>query len=181
MLKVLLRALVFSVVCSLSAAASQASDGKEYIVKAAFMYNFVKFVEWPGALSVTTNPRVNICVIGENPFGAEARQVFAKVSSAALSLSVVEKGNWDGNTAGCHVAFISRSEESRLAGIMEQFKAKPVLTVSDIDNFAGRGGMIGFVTQENKIKLVVNTLSAANAGLRVDAQLLEIALQVIRN
>jgi hypothetical protein len=162
-----------------SAQAVKAEDGKEYLVKAAFMYNFVKFVEWPGQMSVAANPNVNICVIGTNPFGAEAQQVFAKASSGTLKLNVVERK--DGNYTGCHVAFISRSEESRLASIIAQLKGQPVLTVSDIDHFATRGGVIGFITQDNKIKLVVNTASAGAAGLRVDAQLLEIALNVIRS
>jgi len=163
----------------LAAAPGRAAEGgsKEALVKAAFLYNFVKFVEWPNGLAVSKQQRINICIIGSDPINDAARQVFARASTSELTFAVSEKKN----TEGCHVAFISHSEEGRLSDLLGALKDKPVLTVSDIDDFARRGGMIGFVTEDNKIKLVVNTSATNAAGLRVDAQLLEIALKVIRN
>lgn len=169
-----------AVILTLAAPLAQADDGKEYLVKSAFMYNFVKFVEWPGDLAVSKQANFNICVIGDNPFGSAAQEIFTRASTATLKLNVVEKGNWAGNANGCHMAFISSSEQAKMTEILGALKTKPVLTVSDIDDFAKKGGVVGFTTQDNKIKLVVNTVAATGAGLRIDAQLLEIALQVIR-
>lgn len=162
-------------------AARAEEAAKEYLVKAAFIYNFVKFVEWPGELAVAQQKEINICVIGKNPFNSQGKDVFTRASTSALKLSLTEKGGWSGSADGCHIAFISSSEEPRLAEIASALKSAPVLTVSDIDNFAERGGIIGFVTQDNKVKVAVNTKVAGGAGLRVDAQLLEIAVKVIRN
>lgn len=152
---------------------ARADDPKEYLIKAAFIYNFVKFTEWPGDLAVSKQSNLNICVVGSNPFVGGATEVFKKASTAQLKLSVVE-----GTKGTCHILFISRSEASRVDQYLNA--GGPILTVSDIEGFADRGGMIGFVLQDNKIKLVVNTKAATAAGLRIDAQLLEIALRVIR-
>lgn len=167
-------------VCTPMAAMADEAQ-KEYLVKAAFIYNFVKFVEWPGGLAVAQHPALNICVIGDNAFGAAGQEFFARASTPALRLTLVEKKSWSGSAEGCHVAFISRSEQDRLGEIMAVLKTKPILTVSEIEGFATKGGIIGFTTQDNKIKLIVNAATASAAGLRIDAQLLEIALQVIRN
>lgn len=180
----LVRKLLFflfaGVVATLPAGNARASDAsKEYLVKAAFIYNFVKFIEWPGEMAITKRKNIDICVLGDNPFVQAGPEIFGRASTAALTLTMVEKKN-GAAVEGCHVLFISRSEEGRLGEIMGMLKAKPVLTVSDIDDFVNRGGIIGFVPHDSKIKLVVNTTAAAGAGLRVDAQLLEIALQVIR-
>lgn len=152
---------------------------KEYQVKAAFIYNFVKFVEWPGALAVTKQNNINICVIGSDPFGDVGVQIFQRASTTALKLTLLDKRSASAAN-DCHIAFISRSEDGRLDEVMAALKNKPVLTVSDIDDFAKRGGMVGFISDDNKVKLVVNSTNVAAAGLRVDAQLLEIAHQVIR-
>jgi hypothetical protein len=75
--------------------------------------------------------------------------------------------------------FISASEEGRLSEILSSLKGHPVLTISDGDNFADKGVMVGFVNRDGKIKLEVNKSAAESAGLKIDSQLLEIALRVI--
>ncbi len=155
-----------------------AQETKEYLVKAAFIYNFVKFVEWPDAKAIGQRNSIDICVMGESPLSA-ASSVFKAASTAKLALSLVQENDVKAAIDHCHVVFISASEAARLGGILAALKSSPVLTVSDIDDFAEKGGMIGFVMSDSKIKVVVNTKSATTAGLRVDAQLLEIALKVI--
>jgi len=157
---------------------AQDAGSKEYFVKAAFLYNFVKFIEWPGNLAVSKISNLNICVVGDNPFDG-ATAVFKEASTDKLKLSVLEYRDWKGVPDNCHMLFISRSESGRINEIFNALQQKPVLSVSDIDHFAEKGGIIGFVLSNNKIKLVVNKKAAETAGLRVDAQLLEIALNVI--
>ncbi len=157
---------------------SRADDHKEYLVKAAFIYNFVKFVEWPGAKAISQQPRIDICVLGESQM-INAKEVFKAASTEKQTLSLVQENNPKNIAAHCHIVFISQSESGRLAEVLTTLKGQPVLTVSDINNFAEDGGMIGFVANDNKVKVEVNTHSVTTAGLRVDAQLLEIAVRVI--
>ncbi len=155
-----------------------AQETKEYLVKAAFIYNFVKFVEWPDGKAIAKQSGIDICVMGESPLMG-ASSVFKAASTAKLALSLVQENDATMAANHCHVLFISDSEAGRLREVLTVLKGSPVLTVSDIDGFADKGGMIGFVLNEGKIKVVVNTKSVSQAGMRVDAQLLEIALKVI--
>jgi hypothetical protein len=157
---------------------AQAQETKEYLVKAAFIYNFVKFVEWPGDMAIAKHGAIDICVLGESPILASS-SVFKAASTAKLSLSLMKEVSLQNVTSHCHVLFVSESENGRMGEILAALKGKPVLTVSDADTFAEQGGMVGFVMSDNKIKVVVNTKSASQSGMRVDAQLLEIALKVI--
>lgn len=157
---------------------AQAQETKEYLVKAAFIYNFVKFVEWPGEKAIAKQSGIDICVMGESQL-VTASSVFKAASTSKLALKLVQENDLRAVMGHCHVVFISDSETARLQEILAALRAAPVLTVSDIDGFAEKGGMIGFVISDGKIKVVVNTKSAAAASMRVDAQLLEIALKVI--
>lgn len=157
---------------------AHAQDDKEYLIKATFIYKFAKFVEWPAERQIGRQSVVDICVVGSSPL-MRAGAVFREASTAGLTLSLVEVNNWQNAASHCHMVFIGASEEARMPEILSSLKGKPVLTVSDIDGFVEKGGIIGFVMVDNKVKLTVNSKSAADAGLRIDAQLLEIALKVI--
>ena len=172
----------FVAVCTAGiVAASQPSgaDGnKEYLIKAAFIYNFVKFVEWPDGKAIARQSSIDICVLGDGSLES-AGAVFKAASTAKLTLSLVQEASVKKVPSHCHIVFISQSENSRFSEIMAALRGQPVLTVSDIGNFAESGGMIGFVTDDNKVKVEVNAKAITSAGLRVDAQLLEIAVKVI--
>jgi hypothetical protein len=157
---------------------ARADDSKEYLVKAAFIYNFVKFVEWPDGKAISKQNSIDICIIGDSGL-SQTSSVFKAASTAKLSLSLVEEKNPHNAPSHCHIAFIGGSEESRLDEILAALKSQPLLTVSDIDGFAEHGGMIGFTTEDNKVKLVINPKAASATGIRIDAQLLEIAAKVI--
>ena len=162
----------------MASASARADDNKEYLVKAAFIYNFIKFVEWPEDRAISKQSSINICVVGSSPLSGTG-SVFKAASTAKLTLSLVSEKNPRNIGSRCHIAFIGASEESRLSDVLAPLKDQPVLTVSDIDDFADRGGMIGFVTEDNKVKLVINPKAATATGMRIDAQLLEIATRVI--
>jgi hypothetical protein len=157
----------------MSAGRAQAADNKEYIVKAAFIYNFVKFVEWPAEKAIGKQSKIDICVLGSSPMSATGA-IFKKASTDKLTLSLVNESSAASAASHCHVVFLTDPAD------MAALQGKPVLTVSDSEGFADNGGMIGFVVADNKIKIEVNPKAASAAGLRVDAQLLEIALKVIR-
>ena len=135
-------------------------------------------MEWPEDKAVAKRSGIDICVIGDSDL-MQTGPVFQKASTPKLALSLVQEKTPANAISHCHIVFIGRGEDIRLSSILANFKSKPILTVSDIDDFAERGGMIGFVMVNDKVKLVINPAAAAAAGLRIDAQLLEIALRVI--
>lgn len=158
--------------------AARADENKEYLVKAAFLYNFLKFVEWPGPKAIASQSRIDVCVLGDSPMIKQA-EVFRAGSTPKLAVSLVAEPNVKNAAVHCHILFIARGAADSLGDILGALKGQPVLTVSDMDDFVERGGMIGFVLSNNKIKVAVNTRSISSVGMRVDAQLLEIALKVI--
>lgn len=167
-----------TIVLTLGASSPYAQSNEEYRVKAAYIYNFIKFAEWSGEHSVNRRSSIDVCIVGDSDL-IQTKPVFAQGSTPKLSISLVQESNIKNIAEHCHIAFISESESAALADILTALKGKPVLTVSDIEGFPEKGGMIGFVLVDKKIKLVVNTNPVAAAGLRIDAQLLEIALKVI--
>lgn len=163
-----------------------ASEGPgEYQVKAAFLYNFIKYVEWSGPQAPSATHNVNVCLIGGNPFGG-ALAVFEKASSASLKINVTETS--DSNIGGCNIVFISKAAQSKAGQIIAATRGQPVLTSSEVSGFAEKGGMIELtmveetlgVFSKNKVNLIINTKVANQSGLRIDAQLLEIAKTVIK-
>jgi hypothetical protein len=160
------------------AAEANAGDDKSSLVKAAFIYNFVKFVEWPAPKKVSTLSQIDICALGDSGI-SKAGNVFQAASTDKLKLNLVSEKDWKSAPDHCHILFIGQSEVAQVQQIVAGLKTFPVLTVSDSDDFVEHGGMIGFVVSDNKIRIAVNTKAVSSAGLRVDAQLLEIALKVI--
>lgn len=156
------------------------ADNKEYAIKAAFIYNFLKFVRWPGALATDKLPGINICILGDNPFTGAAGDVFKRASNAILKLTIVNYPEWSKPLDSCHVVFISQSEAGVVDEILTNLRKKPILTVSEIDHFIQKGGHIGFALKDNKVKLLINQKAADVAGLYISADLMEVAIEVIR-
>ncbi len=166
----------------LATVAPPAFAEEEYAVKAAFIVNFTKFVEWPEAKAINKYNKIDVCVLGDSDI-LNSLQIFKQASTSKLSIALVKENNLGNVSAHCHILFISSSEESRLDEIFSVLKDQPVLTIGDFENFSERGGMMGFVivNEDNvrKIKFIVNKKAATSAGLNIDSQLLEIALKVI--
>lgn len=153
-------------------------DNNEYQIKAAFIVNFLKFIEWPADRDINKKSSIDICVLGDSEI-SNAASVFNQASSAKLNISLVSENNIHNVSSHCHILFISSSEEGRLGEIMEVLKKQPVLTVGDSKDFPEHGVMIGFIVNDSKMKLVVNKAAIEDAGLHVDAQLLEVAFRVM--
>lgn len=146
---------------------------REYDVKAAFLYNFVTFTEWPaGAFSQTDSPFV-IGILGEDPFGSILDQIVhgEQVRKRAL---VVRRFKRVEDARSCQLLFISASEGSRTGAILRRLQGCPVLTVGDIPGFAERGGAIGFVTGAS-VRLDINPLAVRNSGLVISSKILRLA------
>ena len=160
-----------------ASAAAQVGRPSEYQVKAVYLFNFSRFVDWPQQLS--TDSAFAICVLGRDPFGAALDAALAGESVGGKSV-VARRVSQAEEAAGCRIVYISTSEEGRLKEILAVFDRASMLTVSDIPRFSQRGGMIQFVLQGDRVRFEVNLTSAAGAGLRLSADLLKVATAVRR-
>jgi YfiR/HmsC-like len=160
-------------------AAAQSGQPSEYEVKAAFLFNFTKFVEWPDSSFNSPQVPIVIGIIGEDPFGDSLTRIVAgqKVQGRAIVITKYRRGD---DLRRCHILFISASERQHSALILAGLQGAGVLTVSDIDGFAEAGGVMQFVMQENRVRFVVNLGAATQGKLRVSAKLLALA-QVVNH
>jgi hypothetical protein len=155
---------------------SQSPGPTETQVKAAYLYNFGKFVTWQ--TDRAANLDLEICVLGKDPFGTVLDSTVAgdKVGGrkiVARRINRIEEGN------SCGVLFIASSEEKRLGAILAAARHLEVLTVSDMPHFAEQGGMIGLVTQGDRIRFEVNLGAAKQSHLALSSELLKVATRVI--
>ena len=170
-----LRHLALAALClCFPPAASRAGLASEYEVKAAFLYNFARFVDWPeGTLAGSERPFV-IAVIGDDPFGPalEATLAGKQVMQHPLALRRVDRAE---DAVAAQIVFISASETPRLERVLQALAGHSILTVGETEDFALRGGMIGFRTEERRVRFDINQREAARARLRISSQLLRLA------
>lgn len=154
-------------------AGAQAAVSREYQVKAVFLYNFAQFVEWPATAFASPDSALVICVLGEDPFGAALTDA---VQGETIGSRTLETRRVPGpaDVEGCQMLFISRSEAAQIADILVQLQPHPILTVSEVDGFAGRGGGINFYLEDNKVRFEINPDAARQRGIRLNAQLLSL-------
>ena len=166
--------LALSLVCaSAPPAAAQPPAVSEYQVKAAYLVNFARFVEWPADDAAP----FAMCVLGADPFGAVLDATVADVTvrgRRAGARRVASPADAD----GCRVLFISASETTRLEAILTSLDRRAVLTVSDMPQFARRGGMIQFVNDGDRVRFEVDLDPAQAVGLTVSSNLLRVATVV---
>ncbi len=168
-----LAALVLGATPTLASGAAAAlpdARAREAAVKAVFLFNFTRFVDWPGASQRAGSPLV-IGVLGTDPFGP-ALDAAVKGEGVAGRRLVVKRIERVEDAIDCDEVFIAASEEPRLGRILELLEGKPVLTVSDIPGFAARGGMIGLVPSDGRMKIQINPGEAKAVGLRISSKLL---------
>jgi hypothetical protein len=142
----------------------------EYEVKAAYLINFIKFVEWPDSAFQSAEDTLVLCVVGNDPIEVALEKFNGKtVSGKVLDIRKVAD---PASMGRCHILFVGESEKGKVDKVLGALKKLPVLTVSDIDGFARRGGAIGFVREKSNIRFEINDESAGNAGLTLNAKLL---------
>jgi hypothetical protein len=145
----------------------------EYQIKAAFLYNFVKLVDWPGEAFGDASAPITIGVLGEDPFGVALESIQSKIVRGRRL--VVRRFVNIQDLESSHVLFISSSEEERVTQILEKVRGSSVLTVGEMVGFAELGGIINFIIRKNEIRLEINVGAAEQAGVRISSQLVEVA------
>jgi hypothetical protein len=167
----------------------------EYQVKAAFIYNFIKFVDWPKEKVPDPNTPLTIGIIGQDPFkdafgplqGKEARDRKVIIQRFEGFVELEESGKKEKDQPHpknqdiqkCHLLFICPSESERIADIIASVKGHSVLTVADTQGFLEAGGIINFIMEEQKARFEINVTTARQAKLQIRSQLLRLAKRVI--
>ena len=170
--------LLLGVVLSFLAVGTQAQTATEYQVKAAFLFNYTKFIEWPPNSFSDASAPLRICVFGRDPFGEELRNITKGKIVNGRKLEVDQVADL-GQARKCQILFIASSEKTPTKLTLEGLRGASVLTVGDNKGFAELGGMINFVLENDRVQFEVNHKAAQQAGLKVSSKLLNLAKHVI--
>lgn len=152
----------------------RAQSPTEYQVKAVFLSNFAKFIEWPPGPSRDLRDPFTICIVGQDPFGTVLDEAVQGKTISGHRL-VVRRSKPGESWKGCQIAFISSSEGKDLPSVLESSQRSGVLTVGEIEGFAQRGGMINFVLEDNQVHFEINLGAAERAGIKISSKLLSLA------
>jgi hypothetical protein len=163
----------YSLLCVQTAAEAQSRPLTESEIKAGFLFNFTKFVEWPPEAFADPGVPIVLGVLGNNPVTELLIETAAgkTVNGRAVIVQQFKEGQ-DPRT--CHILFVSSSQEKRVPKILERLKGSPILTVSETSGFARSGGMINFIVEGNKVRLEINLDATARARLKISAKVIAV-------
>jgi YfiR/HmsC-like len=157
-------------------AASAAAQSPEYQLKAAFIYNFAKFAEWPPEAFASEATPLSLCIQGQDSFGAALDAVARKsVQSRTISL---RRGLKDTELKDCHILYSNEGDTQRARETLASLGHLAVLTIGDRSGFLDAGGMVELVTADNRVQFEVNLEALKRANLRLSAQVLKLAKAV---
>jgi hypothetical protein len=162
----------------LASTRAQSPTAGEYQVKAAFLYNFAKFVEWPPSSFSNASAPLQICIFGRDPFGDGLRALTADKTVNGRKFEIDNVVDLQ-QARSCHILFIAASTAMAVKQIVEGLRGANVLTVGDAKEFAEQGGMISFVLENDRVQFEVNRKTAEQAGLKISSKLLSVAKLVI--
>ncbi len=166
-------AVVVLLLCG-SRVSAQGSRPTEYQVKAAFLFNFAKFVDWPPNSFASPQSPFLICILGNDPFGQAIDETLRGQSIGGRRVAV-QRVRDASELRHCQMAFISSTEQRHLDSILQAVQGANVLLVGESPGFAAAGGAIQFEMQDDRVRFSINPDAAARAGLRVSSKLLSLA------
>jgi hypothetical protein len=153
---------------------ARAEPSREYAVKAAFIYNFAQFTQWPADAFASADSPFVIGLVGDDPFDGALDKAVAGKNVAGHPMTV-KRLRTAAEAAGCGLVFVPASQEARVAEVIAAVADKPVLTVGETGNFPWSGGIIRFVTEDNKVRFEINPDAAEKAHLRISSKLMKLA------
>jgi hypothetical protein len=169
--------LLCLVLCSVTGAAT-AQSASEYQVKAAFLFNFAKFVEWPADAFSAADAPLQVCVLGQDPFGGDFEQMIEDKMVNGHRLEIAHPEGVP-QARACQVLFIASSERQKVREILRALTGVSVLTVGDMPGFAQMGGVINFVLDANRVRFEINVKAAERGRLKLSARLLTVAKLIV--
>ena len=156
--------------CAMLPAAVMATPD-EAEIKAAFIYNFAKFVEWPSTALATTDA-LQICVPDDKTLDGKLSLLQGREAQGhAIHIRAISSSD---ELTGCNILFIGAADDAR-GHLLRNVGGLPVLTISDATSFAQQGGMIGLFVESNHVQFAVNRVIAEQSGLKLSARMLQMA------
>jgi YfiR/HmsC-like len=171
--------LIFAIAFYAPVTHSQGDERGEYELKAAFLFNFAKFVQWPPSSFPSPQSQFTICVLGDDPFGKSIDEMLRGKAIGEHPVIVTRCRSLP-EAAHCQIVFISSSEKKRLPEILAALKGSSTLAVGETDGFAVSGGVIQFTLEEQHVHFIINVNAAEQAGLQISSKLLALA-KVVRD
>ena len=172
---VLAIAMSIATLLSQSALAQSRPEPKgEYALKAVFLYNFCRFIDWPKSAFASPNEPIIIGVVGEDPFGSLLKEAVHGETSRGRAIQIEHYSKPDA-IGHCHLLFVSHSEAARTEKILSSVSGKSIVTVGETDAFLDRGGMIALTADKNRVRLHINPSLLRAASLDVSSKLLRVA------
>jgi hypothetical protein len=152
----------------------QSGTAGEYQVKAAFMYHFATFVEWPSSTFTDTKGYLRICILGNDPFGKSLDATFRtkKIDNHKFE---IHRNPSKAELSHCHLLYLTASQSTQLRSFRKQLSKANVLTVGENDTFIRQGGMIKFFIENQKIRFAINPDAINQTNLKVSSKLLRLA------
>jgi uncharacterized protein DUF4154 len=152
----------------------------EYQVKAAFLFHFAQFVEWPAETFPSANSPLKYCTIGDDPFRGALDETLKNKTVGTRPLLVQHLTNPE-QIAGCQILFIATTEKKQFGAALSKAGGHPVLSVGETEHFTSDGGMIGLFLEDNKVRFDINLQAAERSKLKISSRLLLLAKNVIGN
>ncbi|MGH9748514.1 MAG: YfiR family protein [Candidatus Polarisedimenticolia bacterium] len=149
----------------------------QYQVKAAFLFNFMKFVEWPPGAIPTGGAPWTLCLLGHDPFHGALEET-VRGRTAGGRACEIRRVAAAAELPGCHLLFASLYEDDTIGAILARVASRPILTAGETDRFEHAGGMIRFVVEGDRVRFVVNAGAARHAGVKISSKLLSLARSV---
>jgi hypothetical protein len=156
---------------------SDSSDSSEYLIKAGFIFNFAKFVEWPSSAFAQPDSPIVIGILGSDPFGTIIDRIVQdkKIGTRGFVVKRLKWGTDLKELKECKILFVGASEKAHVDELVQIVRGLPILTVGETLGFAERGGVIRFVLEANRVRFEVNVVAAQQADLTISSRLLTLA------
>jgi hypothetical protein len=152
---------------------AQSGIQREYEIKAAYLYNFINYIEWPAEASPTAGGTLTIGIVGESPFSGVFSSLNGKqIKGRTLAVKPIASLK---DADACQIVFVFAPAPARAAEVLDQLKDARALTVGEEDGFAARGGVINFTLEHNKVRFEINPDAAKRQGLNISSELLKLA------
>ena len=171
---------IFLLVSGVPQPARAQSTADEYAVKAAFLFHFAQFVDWPAGVLNSGDPSLNLCIFDDEP---RRQELQSTIDGKAIGARIfhVRLISQPQEIPGCNILFLSRDEAGRQTAILKGLRGMPVLTVGETANFLSDGGMIRFHIADDKIRFDINLSGAESSHLKISSRLLLLATLVTQS
>jgi hypothetical protein len=165
--------LATAILLAAAPAAAQRPDTSEGAVKAAFLYNFTKFVEWPPAAFSQPSAPFVVCAFADEAFRKELTGILASEQVRGRQITIAPAALED--PRGCHLAYFAPGDAERQVKMLEAVRRLPVLTVGEGRRFLDQGGLIAFMIENDRVRFAISRRAAGEAGLNISSKLLRVA------